>query len=70
MGGAIMDNGKLVSSSHRTSATIQKPATKSDKKKTYAAIYPMMPRGYTAIQRAQLRKFERDLYAGKIVRVE
>ncbi len=39
-------------------------------KTVYVEIYPMMPRKYTAVQRAQLRKFERELYAGKKVVVE
>lgn len=65
-----MGKSKQVSSSHRTSTATQKHTIKSEKKSTYAAIYPMMPRGYTAVQRAQLRKFERELYAGKTVTVE
>ena len=36
----------------------------------YCEIFPMMPRGYTAVQRAQLRKFERELYSGWKVTVE
>lgn len=65
-----MGKSKQVSSSHKTSTAAQKHTIKSEKKSTYAAIYPMMPRGYTAVQRAQLRKFERELYAGKTVTVE
>ena len=65
-----MVKGKRTSSSRRTSAVAQKHTVKSEKKSTYAAINPMMPRGYTAVQRAQLRKFERELYAGKTVTVE
>lgn len=65
-----MGKAKQVSSSHRPSITIQKYTLKSEKKKKYAAIYPMMPRGYTAVQRAKLRKFERELFAGKTVIVE
>ena len=70
MGGTIMGKEKQISSSRRTSTVAQKHTVKSEKKSTYAAIYPMMPRGYTAVQRAQLRKFERELYAGKTVTVE
>ena len=33
-------------------------------------IYPMMPRKYTAAQRAELRRFERDILAGKKITVE
>lgn len=33
-------------------------------------IYPMMPRRYTAFQREQLRKFERELLAGEKSRVK
>lgn len=65
-----MGKAKHVSSSHRTSTTIQKHIEPGDKIKTYAVIYPMMPRGFTAVQRAQLRKFERELYAGRKVTVE
>lgn len=64
-----MGRSKQVNSSHRTSTTAQKHIN-SVKKSMYAAVYPMMPRGYTAVQRAQLRKFERELYAGKTVTVE
>ena len=65
-----MGKVKQVSSSQRTSATIQKHAVTGDKRKVYAIIYPMMPRGYTAVQRAQLRQFERELYSGRKVTVE
>lgn len=31
----------------------------------YVEIYPMMPRGFTATQRAELRQFERELLTEK-----
>ena len=35
------------------------------KQKETVKIYPMMPRGYNALERAELRKFERELMNGK-----
>ena len=65
-----MGKANRVSSSHANATAAQKHTVKSKKKSIYAAINPMMPRGYTAVQRAQLRKFERELYAGRTVTVE
>jgi CRISPR/Cas system CSM-associated protein Csm2 small subunit len=67
-----MPNLKTASSVRRT-ATVEKQHMEKGKKSTktvHAHIYPMMPRGYTAVQRAALRKFERELYAGMKVNVE
>lgn len=61
---------KKARTSPGASTTNQKNADNSNKKNKSAVIYPMMPRGYTAVQRAALRKFERDLYAGRTVTVE
>lgn len=38
--------------------------------KGVAVVYPMMPREYTAIQRAQLRMFEKELLKGRKVSVD
>lgn len=60
-------------SSTTKSRAINLKRTKRDKvdvKETFVKIYPMMPRGYTAIQRALLRKFEKELFAGRKIKVE
>ena len=38
-----------------------------DNKKKVPIIYPMMPRKYTAVQRKNLRDFEKKLLKGKKV---
>ena len=50
----------------------RKTASCKEQRKTPAAkeitvVYPMMPRGYTAAQREQLRVFEKELLKGKKV---
>lgn len=35
----------------------------------YVEIYPMMPRRYTYLQRAELRKFERELLQGQKINI-
>lgn len=37
--------------------------------KETTVVYPMMPRGYTAAQREQLRIFEKELLKGKKVAI-
>ena len=57
---------KAVSSHTRTSTLKRK--TKSQK--SSVEIYPMMPRKYTAAQRAALRKFEKELMTGRKVVID
>lgn len=38
--------------------------------KSNVTIYPMMPRKYTAFQRAALRKYEKQLMAGRKVIID
>ena len=52
-----------------SSKNITKKALKTVKHRNksenqYVEIYPMMPRRYTYVQRAELRKFERELLEG------
>lgn len=48
-----MVKNKQVSSTHRTSTAKKGHTAEVHNKNVYAEIYPMMPRGFTAIQRAQ-----------------
>lgn len=54
--------------------TKTKTAGCKEQRRTSAAkettvVYPMMPRGYTAAQREQLRIFEKELLKGKKVAI-
>ena len=57
---------KEVSSYSRTSSLRRKVKTH----KSNVEIYPMMPRKYTAAQRAALRKYEKELMAGRKVVID
>ena len=55
-----------MSKTKRIDSSYQKRIKESEKGKA-VTIYPMMPRDYTAAQRARLRRFEQELLKGKKV---
>lgn len=55
---SMSNNGESASMNKRTSMSV---------KKQRAIVYPMMSRKYTAVQRARLRRFEKELLKDKRV---
>lgn len=51
----------------KTKMTSCKGQRRTPAAKKTTVVYPMMPRGYTAAQREQLRIFEKELLKGKKV---
>ena len=54
--------------SMKASSSSKKKNTVNNSKQIIS-VYPMMPRGYTAVQREKLRKFEKELLKGKRIKI-
>ena len=64
-----MPKSKTVSSSKKVASVRHQYARDGSRIIQHAEIYPMMPRGYTAAERAELRKFERELLKGRTIKI-
>ena len=58
---------KVSNANTRVKISVKKNSTKRNTRVVAdrVIIYPMMPRKYTAAERAELRKFEQEIMAGK-----